>query len=109
FDYATVAFNRNGKHLWTARMDSGGEDESNAIVVDHAGDIYITGFLGRRLEDTFEYATVKYSKTGKQLWLAKYRPEFGVGRAEALQIDKQGSVYVTGSTEDERGTGRIAI
>jgi hypothetical protein len=44
-----------------------------------------------------DYATIKYSNAGKQLWVARYDgPASRPDKAYALALGSSGSVYVTG-------------
>ena len=52
--------------------------------------------------------TFKYSKSGRELWMAKYRAGAG-GTPVAIKIDGGGDIYITGSeTPDENGKYEIA-
>ena len=68
----------------------GGEGEGNAIAVDAAGNVYVTG--GVAMYQGPAYATIKYDSAGHQQWVATY----GYGVATAIAVDRSGNVYVTG-------------
>ncbi len=97
FDYATIKYDTNGNQLWVAYydgLDTG--DFATALVVDAAGNVYVTGESGG-LGTSEDYATVKYDPNGNQLWAARYN---GPGNfndvANTLAVDSLGNVYVTG-------------
>jgi hypothetical protein len=49
----------------------------------------------------FDYATIKYSSTGQQQWVARYNgPGNSDDGANAIAIDESGNSYVTGSSHD---------
>ena len=104
FDYATIKYSPNGDTIWVRRYNGTGNnlDEPFAIKVDTAGNVYIAGrsYGGATF---FDYATIKYGPAGDTLWVRRYN---GTGnaldRANALAVDKNGNVYVTG--ESWRGT-----
>ncbi|MBA3725498.1 MAG: SBBP repeat-containing protein [Armatimonadetes bacterium] len=52
-DYATIKYDSNGNQRWVARYDSG-DDHANALAVDPAGNVYVTGTNGQ------DWATIKY-------------------------------------------------
>lgn len=75
------------------------------IAVDNQGNVYVTGSsLGRNEGDwSYDYATVKYSSSGEELWAARYNgPVNDSDHSEAIAVDKWGNIYVTGSS---RGSG----
>ncbi|TKJ41333.1 hypothetical protein CEE36_08435 [candidate division TA06 bacterium B3_TA06] len=82
---------------WVARYDGPESrmDRANAIAVDDAGNVYVTGRSGG------DYATVKYSSAGVQQWVARYDdPASGWDEAYAIAVDGAGNVYVTGTDWD---------
>lgn len=97
-DYATIKYSSGGVMLWLAGYNGPGdyEDRANAIAVDGAGNVYVTGYSdgGGGNED---YATIKYNSAGVRQWVARYN---GTGnwtdRASAIAVDGAGNVYVTG-------------
>ena len=101
FDYATIKYDKDGKQLWVARYNGpgNGRDEASALAVDSMGNVYVTGRDdGIGTED--DYATIKYDKDGKQLWVARYNgPGNHYDHASALALDDSGNVYVTGYSE----------
>lgn len=85
---------------WIQRYNGPGNgfDEAKSIVVDRNGNVFITG------ESTgngtyLDYATIKYSTAGVQLWLSRYNGTAqGNDYATDIAIDSSGStgVFVTG-------------
>ena len=63
FDYATLAYSSFGSQLWVALYNgpANGADGANAIKVDGAGNVYVTGSSERQSFLT-DFATVKYSQ-----------------------------------------------
>jgi hypothetical protein len=102
-DYTTVKYSPTGEQLWASRYSGpdSGIDHSNAIAVDGAGNVYVTGFsegagTGR------DYATIKYSPTGQELWVRRYDgPVNGGDAAWAIAVDMEGNASVTGDIEVE--------
>jgi hypothetical protein len=98
YDYATVAYSSAGAPLWTNRYNGPGNnsDYANAVAVDGSGNVYVTGSsVGSGSGD--DYATVAYSSAGVPLWTNRYNgPGNNSDSANAVAVDTNGNVYVTG-------------
>ena len=109
-DYATIKYNAAGQEEWIARYNGpgGGNDVASAIAVDGSGNVYLTGAsVGRR--GFPDYATIKYSSTGQEQWVARYNgPDAFFDEATAIAVDSSGNVYVTGSSYDSDSTSDFA-
>jgi len=92
------------RQAWLARYAEPGDDYVNALVVDSAGNVYVTG-----QSSGGDYATIKYDANGGQVWLARYNgPGSGGDHAKALAVDRGGNVYVTGASYSANGGGDYA-
>ncbi|HEX9916868.1 MAG TPA: SBBP repeat-containing protein, partial [candidate division Zixibacteria bacterium] len=96
-DYLTIKYDSNGKQLWVKRYN-GPEDSYDgacAMAVDNFGNVYVTGESEGGWESLTDYLTIKYSSSGKQLWIRKFGgPRWD--RASDIAIDDSGNAYVTG-------------
>ncbi len=100
-DYATLKYDSAGVEQWVSRYNGTGSsvDNANAIAVDEAGFIYVTGGSAGPGFD-FDFLTIKYSSLGDTLWTRRYDgPRGGNDVAYAITIDDSGNVYVTGESE----------
>ncbi|MBO9202483.1 MULTISPECIES: SBBP repeat-containing protein [Niastella] len=99
-DYATVKYNTFGTQLWAARYNGPGNsiDNATSVVVDALQNVYVTGLSAAGPNETnYDYATIKYSVNGGQVWVSRYNgPANGHDEASAVALDKFGNVYVTG-------------
>ncbi|MCH8275593.1 MAG: SBBP repeat-containing protein, partial [Armatimonadetes bacterium] len=101
WDYATLKYDTNGNQLWVRRYDGpgGGRDQANALAVDSAGSVYVTG-LSVGSGTARDYATMKYDTNGNLLWEMRYNgPGNETDEARALALDSAGNVYVTGDSQ----------
>ncbi len=103
-EIATIKYNNNGTQMWVAKFNGNIGDchnfsHGNAIVVDNAGNVYVTGESHQFPNAHEDYITLKYSPSGVLLWSARYN---GSGTVEdmaySLDLDAAGNVYVTGKS-----------
>jgi hypothetical protein len=111
-DYATIKYGRMGQRRWVARYDNPdpgfGGDRATAIAVDGSGAVYVTGESDDPGGSETDFATVRYSKSGAEQWVARYNdPANAFDQATALALDASGNVHVTGSSAYVGGGGRI--
>lgn len=100
-DYTTVKYDAAGIEQWVARYDGpvSGDDVADAIAVDAAGNIYVTGRSEGSGTD-YDYATVKYDVSGIEQWVARYNgPGSGYDWASAIAVDTAGNTYITGRSQ----------
>jgi hypothetical protein len=95
-----------GDEIWVKRYNgpAKGDDFARAMAMDKSGNVYVTG-ESPGSGSYRDYATIKYSGSGNQLWAARYngpgnRDDF----ATAVAVDGSGNVYVTGYSKAP-GTG----
>ena len=95
-DYLTIKYSPAGVEKWNARYGRGlgTSSYSTAMVIDHAGNVYVTGSSKSDTAGGDDYATIKYNASGVQQWVARY-PN---GRASAITVDTSGNVFVTGTS-----------
>ncbi len=102
YDYATIAYSADGVPLWTNRFDGldFDDDEARAIAVDNSGNVYVTG--SSSAFGSSDFVTIAYSNSGVPLWTNTYNgPYDDIDEPNAIAVDHQGNVYVTGSSQDE--------
>ncbi|HEY3251559.1 MAG TPA: SBBP repeat-containing protein [Ignavibacteria bacterium] len=152
-DIITIKYNPIGQQIWAVSYNGtlNQDDAANAMIIDNAGNIYVTGYttgtssqdfvtikyspdgalqlvkiyngpgntydeafnitadgdnvcvcgLSRSIYTKRDYATIKYSSAGNELWVARYDgPSHGYDMAYAVTADNIGNVYVTGTSWD---------
>jgi len=100
-DYATIKYNSAGIEQWVARYHFIFWDYAYAIAIDGQGNVYVTG-ESYGSGTYYDYATIKYNSQGVQQWVARYNGpgNNGPDRANAIAVDSQGNVYVTGQSDN---------
>jgi hypothetical protein len=85
---------------WMARYNGQANDHDipHDIVIDSAGNVYVTGSTQTGSPQYENFITIKYNSFGVQLWAATYNgPSSNSSEGStAIAIDKLGNVYVTG-------------
>ncbi len=75
---------------------SGLSDQALAMAMDSAGNICVAGWSTGVDKD---YATVKYTSEGDELWVARYEGE-QADVALAIAVDAEGNIVVTGKSQN---------
>lgn len=97
-DYLTIKYKNNGEQQWVRRYNGLGNstDEATAILIDSSGYIYVTG-VSTGIASAGDYATIKYSPLGEEIWVARYNGPANAGdRATAIGKDESDNIYITG-------------
>ena len=100
-DFVTIKYSATGVQQWMAFYNgpAGNDDEAVAITTDASGNVYVTGSSrdGSNSDGSnMSFATIKYSSTGAQQWVARYEGGTIANAPSALKVDASGNVYVTG-------------
>lgn len=111
-----------GQTLWARKIGGSQGDMANGVTLDHAGNVYITGSFRGSVDfdpgiatytlNTFspfsqDIFVAKYDQNGSFQWAVSFGGEGyfdslgnvydGVSSGYAIQFDKTGSLYLTGS------------
>lgn len=102
-DFATIMYYSNGDTAWVRRYNGPGNDydEAKAICVNTtSSNVYVAGtstHAGGTFPYNLDYCTIKYSSNGDTVWTRRYNgPANGPEDVDAMGIDHNGNVYVTG-------------
>jgi len=113
-DYAVIKYRPSGDTAWVRRYNGPGYgwDEATDLVVDAAGNVYVTGNSARNstYPNNQDYATVKYTADGEEAWIERYD---GPGNSDdyvySLALDSSGHVYVAGSANGGSNLDYVTI
>jgi len=97
-DCLTIKYSTGGNLLWANTLNGapGSDDWLEAIAIDSAGDVYVTGSAGS------DYVTMKSSSDGNSLWISFYSgTTLGWDESCAIAVSSDGNVVVTGCSEGD--------
>ncbi len=100
YDILTVKLDDNLNVIWSANYNSTStmNDVGNALAVDNAGNVMVTGFSETSTEGT-NYVTIQYNSSGTQQWVKTFNGEGNAAdTARAIAIDANDNIYITGSS-----------
>ncbi len=100
-DMAAVKYNSSGQLQW-ARKFYGAQlysDHVNSIAADANGNVYAAG-KSRVSQYGDQFTVIKYDREGTQKWIRSYGVQLfdNYDEAKAIVTDKNGYVYVTGTS-----------
>ena len=100
-DIATVKYNNAGVQQWVKKYNRTGSvnDAGTGITVDSTGLVFVSGYSNNSTDSTYEYTILSYDANGNQVWVRHYNGGSD-NSAFSIDIDKYGSIYVTGRTKD---------
>lgn len=83
------------------------DDQPTAIALDKNGGVIVAGYASGASGD-YDYATIKYSNAGTALWTNVYARAGAsypnnIDQINALAVDEDGSIYVTGFATGSNG------
>jgi len=96
--YGIFGVNIDGDAVWTNYFPEppSGSSVANAVTMDLANNSYVTGYSSGSNSGT-DIVTIEYGPNGNQIWLQRYHgPGSGNDAGNAIAVDNNGNVYVTG-------------
>ena len=101
-DAFIVKYDKEGTKVWHKWLGSNSFDEARALATDKDSNVYLAGGTGGALfaeinQGNRDAFIVKYDKTGTKVW-HKWLGTNQYDYTRALATDKDGNVYLAGST-----------
>jgi len=97
-DYLLMKYNTSGTLQWR-RLYSGSDgnnDKINALIVDAAGNCYVTGKV-KSVGTAEDFMTIKYNSIGDTIWTKLYSTSgLGLDEGTDLILSQVSGLYVTG-------------
>jgi hypothetical protein len=103
-NFMTIKYSPSGTALWYAPYNNpalSNNDYGYDLVVDGSGNVFVTGVtIGMGSVVIKDYATVKYSSTGVQVWANVYSGPAYDDIPSGITLDPSGNVIVTGRSDE---------
>lgn len=99
-NFATVKYSNSGTQQWIQAYNDtlNGDDEANALVLDSAANVYVTGYTTTNNNHT-DYYIMKYNSSGTQQWAMAGDGDAHLDdKATGIAIDNKGAVTITGQS-----------
>jgi len=104
-DAAVIAYDRDGRLLWSARYDGPGhrDDWAYGVCCVPGGGVAVSGYsFGRGTEH--DYLVLRFDAAGKLLWSVRHNPARNRDDVcRALAVDDKGNLAVTGVDRTSAG------
>jgi hypothetical protein len=108
-DFATIKYSNAGVPLWTNRYNRIYDDVPIDLATDRSNNVFVSGYSTDGNTLRFDNAVVAYSSTGALLWSNIYNgPGNDDDSANAIALDGDGNVFVTGYSRSTSGYADIA-
>lgn len=114
--FAVYKYGPTGNVIWRRSYGDGQYSAPNALALDPAGNVYLTGFCkvsgAQGTNELPDYLTVKWSSAGDIQWARKYdgaSPGEGFNVARAISVDGSGNVYITGQSQRDGQLGYATL
>jgi hypothetical protein len=98
YPIGTYKIGPNGAYLWANLYYSIpiASSVGMSITLDQANSVYVTGY-SPGTNSSNDIVTIEYDNNGNQIWVQRYHgPGSGDDAGNAIAVDKNGNVYVTG-------------
>ncbi len=103
-DYIAVKYDSSGNLLWSFRYNGTGnsDDGVSAMRIDPAGSVYLTGTCINTITGR-DFVTLKLDASGVMKWCMACSGTEPDDAATCMDVDKNGSVYVSGNVQGNGG------
>jgi len=107
-DCVTIKYNSSGDTVWTRVYNgpSNDEDAGYAIALDGQGNVYVAGYTKDSIS-FHDFLLIKYNASGDTVWMRTY-DNGSSDLAQAVAIDNQNNIYITGSSNGLGSDGDFA-
>lgn len=108
-DAFLLKYDSEGSKQWTRQFGTTSNEYAKSVAIDTRDNVFVVGFTGGDLDGydalgEYDPFIVKYTIDGNMQWLFQFGT-FELDRAQAVAIDDNNNIYVTGYTCEYFGGG----
>lgn len=96
-DFVTISVSSTGSQNWASTFIPSGRDVINALAIDAANNVYVTG-ESFDATNNLDFYTIKYNSSGVQQWANRYDGAGSIDIPKAISVDNVGNVYIVGTS-----------
>ncbi|HRZ79328.1 MAG TPA: SBBP repeat-containing protein [bacterium] len=101
-DIFLMKLDTDGSVIWTKQLGTEGYEYGTSVVVDDAGNIYVSGIgnnslNGGQTKGEADLFVIKWNSEGEIVWTVQWGTDSD-DRSESMAIDSDGNLYITGVT-----------
>jgi hypothetical protein len=113
-DLTVIKYNSLGIQQWVRQYNGPGMvgnnyDIASGIVVDNAGNVFVTGASVGSLASLVDYVTIKYNAQGTQQWVSRYNFANGLDIPSDIVLDNAGNPVVSGSSASSAANTNLDV
>tara|TARA_R110000823_G_scaffold275718_1_gene394412 strand:- start:973 stop:2301 length:1329 start_codon:yes stop_codon:yes gene_type:complete len=94
-DILLAKYSSSGVIQWQRSLGGASNDESHSIATDSSGNVYIAGYSYSVVADSV-LLLAKYNPSGTLQWQRALYNSYGTSTAQAVAVDSNNDVYITG-------------
>ncbi len=100
-DFVIAKYDGSGNQMWLEQFGSASGEGAHAAAIDAQGYVIVTGYTYGDTAGTYagsgDILTIAYDSAGTQVW-AEQRGSAQRDEADAVAVDAQGNIFITGYT-----------
>ena len=112
-DFGIIKLNASGAVVWRVDYNEAGQSQDipSAMVLDDAGNVYITGVVRRVSGNGYnDFVIIKYNNAGIEQWKSYYDgPNNLDDNPSEVNLDNNGNIYVCGESNREGSNSKFIV
>ncbi|NQY10781.1 MAG: hypothetical protein HRT71_14885 [Flavobacteriales bacterium] len=101
-DVIVIKYDSQGTEKWISTFNGtfNGDDTGTDIAIDEQGNVYVVGNVVNEVTGE-DVIAIKYNSDGIVIWSTVFDQHGGDNNAAYLELDEDGSLFITGSAKEQ--------